>query len=410
MEQLSNEAAFASLFEAVCQQGLGQTLHDPLSEADSKLLAVVILEQTGLVVGSKSLKNYALYLLHRPESKRENPSVATLDTLARFVLRAPRTDEVRRKTHEGHYPYWFQYRSSLAASALPIAAAEPVPAAIATPAAALKNWRGTRRERLLLAAFLAITSLAAGLSWWLIRVPRPADFYDSFTSVAADSLRGRGWSVQQLDTAWWARRAARPGTCALYTLPGDSWPAGPRPAGIRNLLVRRIGPDCFSAEMHLDQFFPVHNWQQAGILLSENKDFTGKLLRLSLSYNDYFGGYARPAEIIVQGISSTEAASRSKPEEFAHVPLFALRYPHDSLVAANLRQSALKIEKKGHRFRFLYATGSMESFAFTEAATGTFAIEPRYLALFATQGFAPASYVAPAYLTSFSLVKWPCED
>lgn len=407
MEQPSNEAVFSSLFEAVCRRGLGQPLNAPLSEADSKLLAAAILEQTGLVVGSKSLKNYALYLLHRTEGKRENPSTATLDTLARFVLQAPHTDEVRRKTHEGHYPYWFQYRSSLAAPSLPISAAVPAPAATATPPAPLARRRVPRWVGLL-ATFLMLIVLTLG--WRLLRAPAPADFHDSFTSLAADSLQDRGWSVQHIDTAWWARRAARPGTCALYTLPGDSWPAGPRPAGICNLLVRRIGSNCFSAEMHLDQFFPTHNWQQAGILLSENKEFTGKLLRLSLSYNDYFGGYAHPAEIIVQGLSSTEAASRSKPEEFAHVPLFALRYPADSLVAVNLCKSALKIEKKGRRFRFLYATGSMENFAFTEAANGTFAIEPRYLALFATQGFASVSYVTPAYLDSFSLVKWPCEE
>ncbi len=154
----------------------------------------------------------------------------------------------------------------------------------------------------------------------------------------------------------------------------------------------------------------MYNWQQAGILLAENEDFTGKVIRLSISYNDYFGGYAHSPEIVVQGISSTEADRRSKPEEFAHVPLLTLQRPGDPLVANNLRKSALKIEKKGQRIRFLYAMGSMESFAFKEAASGNFTIEPRYVALFAIQGFAPASHVAPVPVNAFSLLALPCEE
>ena len=393
MRRESNDAAFRALFREACRRGLGYPLTAPLSETDSKVLAAVVFEQTGLVVGAKTLKNYSFYVLDSADSKPENPSVATLDTLARFVLQAPHTDEARRKDHESHHPYWFQYRRRL------------------TPPQAAGRWSKATWWRLLIG--LTGLVLLAGVLWQGTRrrpPAAPANFTDSFTTTAPDSLSARGWQVQHANPTWWNKRAVRPGRLTLYTLPGDNWPAATHAAGIRNLLVRRVTADCFSAEIHFTDFFPAHNWQQAGILLAENEYFTGKMIRLSLSYNDYFGGYTYPSEILIQGISSAETADGSKPEEFAHVPLFVLRYPGDSIVAANLRNSALKIEKKGQQLRFLYAAGAMESFAFKEAASGSFAIVPRYIGVFAIQGFAPAAHVAPVHVDSFSLFTLPCEQ
>ena len=84
----------------------------PLTETESHRLSVEIAESTGLEIGWKSLKNYSSYLMGR-SGRVENPSIATLDTLARYVAGAPRTDEARRRTSERHYPYWFRYRDSL---------------------------------------------------------------------------------------------------------------------------------------------------------------------------------------------------------------------------------------------------------------------------------------------------------
>jgi hypothetical protein len=105
----SNDAIFIALFKDAAEKCFGYRLTSPLSETDSKLFSNKIFEQTGLVIGIKSIKNYSLYIFEN--GKKENPSVATLDTFARFVLNAPITNEVNRKNNESHYPYWFQYRS-----------------------------------------------------------------------------------------------------------------------------------------------------------------------------------------------------------------------------------------------------------------------------------------------------------
>jgi hypothetical protein len=143
-------------------------------------------------------------------------------------------------------------------------------------------------------------------------------------------------------------------------------------------------------------------------LLSEDETFTGKVLRLSLSYNNFFGGYEKPPEIIIQGLSSSEGGNKSKPEEFVHLPLFNLREEEVSLVTANLFQFAFKIEKNDNRYRFLYATGPKEVFAFKEVASGAFSFRPEYIGLFAIQGLADSAVVIPADFDYFRLAELPC--
>src|SRR4051812_19342184 len=95
--------AFIQLFEEACEKCFGHSLTAVLSESESKLFSNQLLEKTGLFNGAKSLKNYSIYVLNR-DSKSENPSTATLDTLARYLLGAPYTDEARRKESENHFP------------------------------------------------------------------------------------------------------------------------------------------------------------------------------------------------------------------------------------------------------------------------------------------------------------------
>src|SRR5438874_1794663 len=111
MDDLNNEA-FISLFKDCYKKCFGSPLNGYLSETESKHFSNKILEDTGLVIGAKTIKNYSFYVVNSTEAKQENPSVATLDTLARYALNAPYTDEVQRKAKEGHFPYWFRYKST----------------------------------------------------------------------------------------------------------------------------------------------------------------------------------------------------------------------------------------------------------------------------------------------------------
>ena len=387
----SDTTIFIGLFKEACEKCFGFPLTSSLSEADSKHLSNKILEHTGLVIGAKSMKNYSLYVLNTQESKKENPSVATLDTLARYVLDASYTDEVQRKDHESHYPYWFQYRSRFS------------------------NTRSHRRRFLVnrkkaAVIFFVLLGIAVGLFALrsLTKNHREEDFTDNFDAILEDSLSSKGWMMKSVDTTWWNRRNEKPGHLTLYTLTGDNWPNAENPAGMKNLLMRRISADCFMVEIHLTNFIPRQNWQQAGILLSEDSTFTSKALRLSISYNDFFGGYEKPAEIIIQAMSSSESGGRSKPEEIAHFPLFTMEPGEESLVASNLATAALKIEKKGNQFRFLYTADPIESFAFKEVISGDFTIQPKYVALFAIQGWADHENYMPVYFDTFSFESIPC--
>lgn len=103
----SDSLAFAALFKEAYLKCFGQVLENPISETESKLFCNQVLEQTGLSIGWKSVKNYSFFVIEPKSSKSENPSIATLDTLARYVLRAPYTTEIKRKNDESHFPYWF---------------------------------------------------------------------------------------------------------------------------------------------------------------------------------------------------------------------------------------------------------------------------------------------------------------
>ena len=387
-----NKPIFISLFKEACKKCYGFPLTTPLSESDSKLLSNIIFEKTGLVVGTKSIKNYSLYVLSSDKvTRQENPSIATLDTIARYVLDAPYTNELKRKDKENHYPYWFQYRSRYTT----IRPGWKI---------LISHWKKAAF------IFLAMIGLFFGLllANYFIKKNRIRYFTDNFNAVSEDSLKSKGWILKAKDINWWNKRIEKPGHLALYTIRGDNWSLNKNMAGIKNLLIRRIPSDCFTVEAHLTDFIPIKNWQQAGIIISEDSTFSGKMIRLSISYNDFFGGYKMPPEIIVQVLSSSESGSLSKPEEIAHFSVFNMDSVNQSLVINNLRASALKIEKKVDHFRFLYSTSPAESFAFEEAASRDLNIKPLYVGIFAIQGWADSINIIPAYFDSFVFSGFPC--
>ncbi len=390
--RIQDKKIFFSLYSEACQKCFGLSLSEPLSDADSKILSNRILEQTGLVIGAKSIKNYSAFLLKtipgRP--REENPSTATLDTLARYVLNAPYTDELKRKNFESHYPYWYDYRNRFSNKK---SAGEKLLVSRKTFAIVL------------IAVLISVTSLFI-IKMHLHRAGK-SYFRDNFNSVNEDSLVDKGWIVKSVDTTWWNMRGERPGHLALYTLRGDNWSLGNNKPLIRNLLMHKINSECFTVEISLSDFIPMHNWQQAGLLLSEDSSFSGKMIRLSISYNDFFGGVPKSPEIIIQAISSSESGSLSKPEEIAHYPLFTIEPGKENIVSSNLSRSALKIEKRGTHFRFLYSISEKESFAFREALSGNFNIRPEFVSIFAIQGWSDNELI-PAYFDSFMLDTSPC--
>jgi hypothetical protein len=379
--------AFSALFKEAYQKCFGHVMTETLSETESKLFSAKIFDQTGLVIGPKSIKNYSFYVLNSA-TREENPSVATMDTLARFVCNAPYTDEVQRKNKESHYPYWFNYKNDFYQSYK-----KPV----------------KKKFPYLIPILLAVIVIAIAAFLFFSGNPRQETFTDNFISLNEDSLSTRGWMIQLKDEDYWQKRNEQPGSLTLFTLKGDNWPDSANKPGIKNLLIRKIASDCFTTEVHLTGFIPEQNWQQAGILLMEDTNFIGKTLRLSVSYNDFSGGFPKSREIIIQAIAS-QGKDFYKPEELSHHVIFKIDSANENMIKENLAHSALRIEKNGTKFRLLYANGSMANSAFKEVISKDIDMKPKYVALFALRGFVDSSSAIPARFDFFSYNPEKCDE
>lgn len=405
---------FANLFKEASLKCFGYPLKDPFTETESKLFHNQIFDQTGLTIGWKSLKNYSLFVVGGPSGKEVNPSVATLDTLARYVMNAPYTVEIERKKKEGHYPYWFRYKEKLLrsreAGQAEGALEEPREDIPDAGNAETVNWSIHRKARIRIAVVSGMAVIVfAILAVYISRRNGPVQFTEDFHAVREDTLTGRGWFVKAKDSVYWERRGEVPGCMTLFTLKGDNWPDPVQTPVIRNLLLRKIPCDCFTIELHLKNFIPRQNWQQAGILLMEDTSFAGKSIRITIAYNDYNGGYPRSRSILIQAITSL-GRNFGKPEEIAHMPLYNVDSLDNSpVIAKNLDNFALRIEKQGNKFRFLYANGIWENTSFKEMATHEFPMNPRYVGLFALKGFVENADDIPVRFKFFSLHCDRCE-
>lgn len=389
-----DEKAFFRLFIEAHEKCFWKNLDTPLSETESKHFSNEILERTGLVVGWKSIKNYSFYILNPDTGKQENPSTATLDTLARYVTNAAKTDEATRKKNEGHFSYWYNYRDTYAKTHQP----------------KRKRHRPVLAFKLKFWDLIAVVVLLSTVVIYLYRThSKSADFTDDFNTVRQDSLIQRGWILKGEDSFYWNKRNEKAGHLTLYTLDGDNYEDTLGRLGIKNLLLKEIPTSCFSTEIHLSNFIPHQNWQQVGILLMEDTTFASKSVRLSLSFNNFFGGYTKPGEILLQAISAADG-NYSKPEEIAHSVIFSADSAQSAIVSQNLKKSALRIEKLNHTYRFLYATGQNDIFAFKEITSRDLLIEPKYVGIFALKGFMPNTSAIPANIDFFSLKGQACKD
>ncbi|WP_338876296.1 hypothetical protein WBJ53_11675 [Spirosoma sp. SC4-14] len=390
MDELDRRA-FTALFADVLETCFGHSLSEPLSESESKHLSNEIEEATGLVIGWRSIKNYAAFLRNPTSGRQENPSVATLDTLARYVLKAPVTTEAERKKNEEYFPYWFRYRESLKHSAQSMVS-------VAKPRKPI--WSGWLMGGLILAAVSCL---------WLLRKPELQQMTDDFHSTDTSYLSQKGWVLHSPNAVFWNRRGQTPNRLTLFTLKGDNWHKTGEEPQIQNLLLQPIRNDCFRAEVHFTDFVPVANWQQAGLVLLEDTTFAGRSIRISLAYNDFFGGYVRPGEILIQAVASY-GKGYTNLEEIAHKPLFQLETANDRRLAANnLKNFAFRIEKQGQKFRFLYSASPVDNFSFKEVATYEFSIKPKYVGIFALKGFVDSTAAMPVAVRYFRLDGEMCE-
>ncbi|UFH54220.1 hypothetical protein [Spirosoma sp. KNUC1025] len=383
--------AFAELVQAVVQKCFGHPLTSPLSEPESKHVSSEIEESTGLVVGWRSIKNYTAFLLNPVPGKPENPSTATLDTLARYVLSAPVTTEAERKKLEEHFPYWFRYREQVGRpSQLKPVTAKSRPFSV-----------GYVVPGLLLMAIIG--------GFLLFRESRLDQVQEDFHDVSDAHLTQNGWFLQGKNADFWSRRTEKPGRLTLFTLKGDNWPKTGEAPHVQNLLLREIKNECFRTEVHVNDFIPDGNWQQAGLLLLEDTLFMGKSIRLSLSYNNFFGGYHKPAEILIQAIASYGKGDANL-EEFVHQPLFQIGNRDERRIAVtNLKNVAFRIEKQHQKFRVLYSASPVDNFSFKEITTYEFGMSPKYIGLFALKGFVDSTAVMPVTVRYFRLDGQPCD-
>ena len=383
-----DDLAFSELFREAYQKCFAVSLKDPLTETESKLFSGKIFDQTGLVIGPKSIKNYSSYIINNRNNKEENPSVATLDTLARYVLNAPYTDEIQRKNKESHFPYWFQYKNQFHTLLKKPVKKRFLPAI------------------LLLLGIVIFMGLIFGL--FPFKQEKLKEFKEDFNSVSEDSMLNNGWFVRTKNDEYWNRRSEQPGHLTLFTLKGDNWPDSLNRPNIQNLLLRKISSGCFITEVHLSDFMPRQNWQQAGILLLEDTNFTGKSLRLSLLYNDFYGGFPKSKEIIGQAITS-RGKEFNKPEEIAHQLIFKIDSTNEELIKQNLQHFALRIEKHETKFRLLFANGSMANSAFKEIFSMDLDMKPQFIGLFALKGFVDDADNIPVAFDFFSYVPEKCK-
>ncbi|MEZ0610830.1 hypothetical protein ACAW74_20130 [Fibrella sp. WM1] len=390
MDELDRRA-FADLVGAVVVKCFGHPMDAPLSEPESKHLSIQIEAHTGLVIGWRSIKNYVAFLLNPSLSKQENPSVATLDTLARYVFDAPPISEAERKKTEPHFPYWFRFREQI--SLLPMAE-QP------------EKKRRKSPVSLVLVGLLVVIGVSC---FFLFRRADLERVQDDFQVTDEAAMSRNGWFLKDKNERFWNRRAQQPGQLTLFTLKGDNWPqAGEKPR-IQNLLLREIHDDCFRTDLHVKGFIPGGNWQQVGLLLLEDSLFTGKSIRLSLSYNNYFGGYVKPGEVLLQAIAS-HGLGDDHLEEFIHQPLFPVGTTADQRIAAtNLKNVAFRIEKQGQKFRFLYSASPVDNFSFKEVATYEVNMTPKYIGLFALKGFVDTTAILPVSVRSFRLEGLRCD-
>jgi hypothetical protein len=227
---------------------------------------------------------------------------------------------------------------------------------------------------------------------------------ENFLNLDTQFLLDNGWHILSKNNDYWERRGENQDKLTLFTLKGDSWRTKELPPDIQNLLCRKLPKDNYSAELHFSDFIPLENWQQAGLILMEDTLFRGRYIRISIGYNDNFGGIKKPGEISVFGVASKGINYTTVEEVLFHLIFKLDSNVNHEIIEHNLTYSALKIEKKGNNLRFLSAASSFENFPFKEIKNIEIDMNPQYIGIYACKGFfADSAQIIPVKISKFKL-------
>ena len=114
------------------------------------------------------------------------------------------------------------------------------------------------------------------------------------------------------------------------------------------MVYRKLDCDCCTVTAHLTDFHPVKNWQQAGILLLEEPDFSGRSMRMTFAVHQVGDEQPRKKLQIV-------------PMQENHIPYNRTVMDFDEEM--DLNRISLQIRKNGDQFEFLYyLEGSFNSY------------------------------------------------
>ena len=68
-----------------------------------------------------------------------------------------------------------------------------------------------------------------------------------------------------------------------------------------------------------------------------------------------------------------------------------------------MKYSALKVDKQGKEYRFLYAASPFDNLPFKEIGNYEIEMEPKYVGIFAIKGITDSTSVIPVNICSFKL-------
>lgn len=188
------------------------------------------------------------------------------------------------------------------------------------------------------------------VSCWLFQSRKSEKAWkETFVDTDLERLRKEGWEVLFYDSILWNKQL-RKGCLTTYTTPGSLWVTEPDSyASIDNLLIKKISSNCFSVIIKLVNFNPSEPYQQAGIVLLENK----KKMLPYLKVSSYGTGRKLEFEAFHNSVSAIGhvAGSSEKMESFVNQSI-GLQHPIQLPIANQIDTTWIKVDVTKDSFSF----------------------------------------------------------